>query len=155
MGEKGVKMAQPDTNNQILETRRKQAADAKELLALFNKADADGSQTLSQGEFEICIGKPEFKEFLQTRGIDIKEARTFFNMVADTIGDRELDVSHVVRCCLGIKGFATSIDLHILRYEVSEAMSMLLARFLLQLSCLFPSVSSSSSLLPCENNKRG
>ncbi|CAK0903187.1 unnamed protein product, partial [Prorocentrum cordatum] len=123
--EKGVKMAAPDTNNQILETRRKQAADSKELMSLFNKADADGSQTISQQEFEMCIAKAEFKDFLATRGIDIKEARTFFNMVADTIGDRELDVGHVVRCCLGIKGFATSVDLHILRYEVREAMRMI------------------------------
>jgi len=123
--EKGVKMAEPDTNNQILEARRKQAADRKELMQMFNKVDADGSQTISQDEFEICVATEEFKDFLSTRGIDIKEARTFFDMVADTIGDRELDVNHVVRCCLGIKGFATSVDLHILRYEVREAMRLI------------------------------
>merc|ERR1740121_1796193 len=124
--EKAVKLAQPDADHQLIQSRKRQAADAKELQTLFRKADVDGSQTLSQGEFETFISQPDFKEFLQMRGIDIKEARTFFNMVSETIGrDRELEVNHVVRCCLGIKGYATSIDLHILRYEVRIAISMM------------------------------
>jgi len=123
--EKAVKLAQPDADHVLLQTRKRHAADAKELLSLFACADLDGSQTLSQDEFELFISQPKFKEFLLIRGIDIKEARTFFNMVGESIGERELEVSQVVRCCLGIKGYATSIDLHILRYEVRLALSMM------------------------------
>jgi hypothetical protein len=98
--EKAVKLAQPDADHLLIQTRKRHAADAQELITLFSNADLDGSKTLSQDEFELFISQPEFKEFLQMRGIDIKEAKTFFNMVAETIGDRELEVHHVVRCCL-------------------------------------------------------
>ena len=124
--EKAVKLAQPDADHLLLQSRKRHAADEKELLAMLEKADVDGSQTLSQREFESFFAQPEFKEFLLIRGIDIKEARTFFKMVSETIGrNKELDVNHVVRCCLGIKGYATSVDLHILRYEVRLALSMI------------------------------
>merc|ERR1712087_112721 len=89
------------------------------------QAGVDNFETLDHDQFLEIISRPSFTEFLQVRGIDIKEATTFFNMVAESIGDQELEMGSVVRCCLGIRGYATSIDLHILRYEMREAMEMM------------------------------
>ena len=94
--DKAVKLARPDDDRLLLENRKRNAADAKELMLLFKKADVDGSETLSLSEFEAFLAVPRFKDFLLARGIDIKEVRTFFNLLAEAIGkNRELDVNRV------------------------------------------------------------
>ncbi|CAK0839453.1 unnamed protein product [Prorocentrum cordatum] len=52
------------------------------------------------------------------------QAGTFFAMVADAVGrDAEVDIDAMVSCCLCIKGYATSIDLNTLRFEMKVAAS--------------------------------
>merc|ERR1711924_10805 len=52
------------------------------------------------------------------RGIDIKDAQTFFDMMISMTHTSSVDLSTFVETCLQMKGYATSIDLHTLRYEL-------------------------------------
>jgi len=120
--EKVLKLAQPDMDTLMLEQRRKDEADAKELRELFRKLDVDCSGTISRKEFERCIKNGEVENFLVGRGIDIKDAKTFFTMLSESMDkENEVDIGTVVGSCLRIKGVATSIDLQMLRYEARTA----------------------------------
>merc|ERR1712151_835879 len=88
----------------------------------FRKLDVDCSGTISAQEFERCIKNGDVERFLVGRGIDIKDAKTFFTMLSESMGkDKEVDIGTIVGSCLRIKGVATSIDLQILRYEARTA----------------------------------
>lgn len=120
--EKVLKLAQPDMDTLMLEQRRKDEADAKELRELFRKLDVDCSGTISRKEFERCIKNGEVENFLVGRGIDIKDAKTFFTMLSESMDmENGVDIGTVVGSCLRIKGVATSIDLQMLRYEARTA----------------------------------
>merc|ERR1712232_228980 len=95
--------------------------DAKELERLFTRMDVDASGTVSQEEFMNFIEQPELAGFLRVRGIDVKEAKLFFSMVATSgkhCGTNEVEIAPIVACCLRIKGTASSIDVHMMRYEL-------------------------------------
>merc|ERR1712151_31866 len=60
--EKALKIAQPDIDSLMLEKRRKDAVDAKELDALFRKMDIDGNSVISMEEFLHCVKSPHFEQ---------------------------------------------------------------------------------------------
>jgi hypothetical protein len=120
--EKVLKLAQPDMDTLMMEQRRKDDEDAKVLRELFRKLDVDCSGTISAAEFERCIREKEVENFMVGRGIDIKDAKTFFTMLSESMDkENEVDIGTVVGSCLRIKGVATSIDLQMLRYEARTA----------------------------------
>merc|ERR1712032_1026045 len=103
----------------MMEKRRKDTADARQLNELFAKLGVDDESGISVADFERCVQNRDLEAFLNARGIDIKDAKTFFTMLSESMGATDqVDIGTVVGSCLRIKGLATSIDLHILRYEV-------------------------------------
>ncbi|CAK0822024.1 unnamed protein product [Prorocentrum cordatum] len=48
--------------------------------------DLDCNGELDAAEFAACMSRPEFDRFLQARGLDIKETKVFFKMVAHNKG---------------------------------------------------------------------
>ena len=48
---------------------------------------------------------------MQTRGIDIKNAETFFKMLVELQGEPTIDAITFANACVRMKGAATSIDL--------------------------------------------
>jgi hypothetical protein len=120
--EKVLNLAKPDIDTLMMEQRRKDDEDAKELRELFRKLDVDCSGTISAEEFERCIKHGDVERFLVGRGIDIKDAKTFFTMLSESMEkENEVDIGTIVGSCLRIKGVATSIDLQMLRYEARSA----------------------------------
>merc|ERR1712060_613433 len=103
--------SEPDKQEFMLRQRRaeqQEGAQLKDLLTgVLTELDIDNSKTLSVVEFQSVCKVPEFRHFLEQRGIHIKEAGTFFSMIA---------------CFLRIKGMATTIDLHTLRFEMKSAL---------------------------------
>merc|ERR1712217_4388 len=92
---------------------------AEELMSLFGELDEDGSQTVSLDEFRTVSKHPRLKSYLQIRGIDIKNAESFFNMLLAIAGeDSEIDLQTLVTACLRMKGLASNIDLQTLSFEV-------------------------------------
>jgi len=67
------------------------------------------------------MGEDEkFNAYFEVRGIDVKDAQLFFKMLASAAGNNsnEVDVETFVGGCMRLKGYATSIDVHTLIYEL-------------------------------------
>ena len=84
--EKALKLAQPDVDMLILEQQLQDFEDCKMLGRLFKSMrppDADGNERIGMEEFRQLVETYEFRSYLQTRGIDIKnaEARGCFQAV--------------------------------------------------------------------------
>merc|ERR1712083_32319 len=97
---------------------KKDAEDAKELRGITCMIDTDGSNTISREEFETFMNNDIFKSYFDVRGIDVKDARMFFNMLASCNEDDAVDLETFVGTCLRIKGVASSIDVHTLNFEI-------------------------------------
>jgi len=121
--EKAMTMVEPDKHEFMLRQRRAELHDIAELKGLFTEMDYDNSKSLSFAEFENICKVPEFRTFLEQRGILINEAGSLFSMIAQSTGNNdEIDIDTMIACFLRIKGMATSIDLHTLRFEVKSAL---------------------------------
>jgi len=122
--EKAMCLAEPDRQELLLRQRRAEVQEVAELKNLFNEMDIDGSATLNAAEFEDAICQvPEFRHFLEQRGIQIKEAGKLFTMIAQSTGhDVEIDIDIMIGCFLRIKGMATSLDLYTMSFEMKSAL---------------------------------
>ena len=112
--EKALKLAQPDVDMLILEQQLQDFEDCKMLSKLFRNMgpkDAEGSGRIGMEEFSRLVETYEFRSYLQTKGIDIKNAETFFKMLVELQGEHTLDAATFANACVRMKGAATSIDL--------------------------------------------
>jgi len=112
--EKALKLAQPDVDMLILEQQLQDFEDCKMLSRLFKSmrpADDDGNERIGMEEFRQLVETYEFRSYLQTRGIDIKNAETFFKMLVELQGEPMIDATTFANACVRMKGAATSIDL--------------------------------------------
>merc|ERR1712018_12524 len=116
--EVALKLAQPDMEDLAFEQRMRDFHDSTELAKLFHEVDIDQSETISVEEFQCLMRHPKLKSYLNVRGIDVKNAELFFNMLRSIAGDSdEVDIKTVVNACLRLKGFATGIDLQTMMFE--------------------------------------
>jgi len=112
--EKALKLAQPDVDMLILEQQLQDFEDCRMLATLFKKmllTDEQGREHLGLEEFRKLVETDEFRSYLQTRGIDIKNAETFFKMLVELQGEETIDAHTFANACVRMKGAATSIDL--------------------------------------------
>eukprot|EP00929_Paragymnodinium_shiwhaense_P116549 TRINITY_DN8618_c0_g1_i3.p1 TRINITY_DN8618_c0_g1~~TRINITY_DN8618_c0_g1_i3.p1 ORF type:complete len:549 (-),score=88.75 TRINITY_DN8618_c0_g1_i3:160-1728(-) len=115
--ENTIKAATIDREEQVLAQHRADIDDAKELMQLCRSADIDKSGSISREEFEKFMDSPLIREFFLIRGLDIKNAAHFFEMMNQVTDGDEVDLEQFVGSCLRVKGAATSIDLHMLAFE--------------------------------------
>merc|ERR1711920_1067206 len=73
---------------------------------------------ISLDEFVHAMEDPKFRYFFEVRGLDIKDAEMFFNMLTAVSGEDEVDISTFVSGCLGMQGTASSLDLQTLSFEL-------------------------------------
>lgn len=114
--EKALKLAQPDLDMLVLEQPLQDFEDCRMLATLFKKmlrlqVDEEGHERLGLEEFRKLVETDEFRSYLQTRGIDIKNAETFFKMLVELQGEDTIDAHTFANACVRMKGAATSIDL--------------------------------------------
>merc|ERR1712217_123539 len=102
----------------VHEQTNKDIEDGEELLKIFKEADLDKSDSISLSEFRMLADHPKFMSFLKVRGISINNVKIFYQMLCTCSGDEAIDTQTCVNACLRLKGFATSIDLHSLNFEV-------------------------------------
>jgi hypothetical protein len=119
-----LKLAKPSDEAIVSEARKQAQEDARELRATFRKMDLDCNGELDAQEFAACMSRPEFDRFLQARGLDIKETKVFFKMLAHN--KTSVNINHIVNSCMRVRGFATSIDLHTMRYELRRMQAAML-----------------------------
>eukprot|EP00929_Paragymnodinium_shiwhaense_P112429 TRINITY_DN8068_c0_g1_i1.p1 TRINITY_DN8068_c0_g1~~TRINITY_DN8068_c0_g1_i1.p1 ORF type:complete len:728 (+),score=150.25 TRINITY_DN8068_c0_g1_i1:83-2266(+) len=118
--ERTMDLAQPDIEGAMMIKRQRDSDDAKELLQLCELVDRDGSKTISCEEFEDFIQNEHLRQYFDVRGIDIKDAQMFYQMLcaAAEVGDNEeVDIETFIGGCLRLKGLASSIDVQTLAYE--------------------------------------
>ncbi|CAE7865029.1 SCN2A [Symbiodinium microadriaticum] len=110
--EKALKLAQPDVDMLILEQQLQDFEDCKMLARLFKSMrPTDDDERIGMEEFRQLVETFEFRSYLQTRGIDIKNAETFFKMLVELQGEPMIDATTFANACVRMKGAATSIDL--------------------------------------------
>eukprot|EP00927_Polykrikos_kofoidii_P082333 TRINITY_DN8166_c0_g1_i10.p1 TRINITY_DN8166_c0_g1~~TRINITY_DN8166_c0_g1_i10.p1 ORF type:complete len:604 (-),score=78.03 TRINITY_DN8166_c0_g1_i10:9-1820(-) len=126
--EKAMKLAQPDIELLLLEKQRQDLNDRDELKALIRSSLGDPGNERDTGriglnEFVALTTDTRFLNFFQLRGLDIKDAEMFYEMLASISDTKDVDLSTFVSGCLRMKGFATSIDLHSLSFETKAVLS--------------------------------
>lgn len=93
----------------------------KDIQAIFDGADADGSGTLSIEEFETHLKDERVKSFFSSLELDVKQARTLFKLL-DADGSNEVGIEEFVHGCLRLKGGAKSVDVHMLLLQSERMM---------------------------------
>eukprot|EP00929_Paragymnodinium_shiwhaense_P071440 TRINITY_DN36313_c0_g1_i1.p1 TRINITY_DN36313_c0_g1~~TRINITY_DN36313_c0_g1_i1.p1 ORF type:complete len:598 (+),score=80.17 TRINITY_DN36313_c0_g1_i1:163-1956(+) len=115
--ENTIQAATFDRDQQVVQEHQAAIRDAKELMDLCRQADLDKSGTFSTEEFQAFISSDKIQEFFLSRGLDIKNAEHFYDMLNAASEGDELELEYFVGSCLRVKGSATSIDLQMLSYE--------------------------------------
>eukprot|EP00929_Paragymnodinium_shiwhaense_P008816 TRINITY_DN112791_c0_g1_i1.p1 TRINITY_DN112791_c0_g1~~TRINITY_DN112791_c0_g1_i1.p1 ORF type:complete len:601 (-),score=91.63 TRINITY_DN112791_c0_g1_i1:269-2005(-) len=115
--ENTMKMALPDREEELLEKHRQDVQDAKKLMQICTSADTDESGRVSISEFQRFMDDRRFRDFLELRGLDIKDTSMFFNMMTTSTGCSDVHLDSFVASCLKVRGTATSIDLQALAFE--------------------------------------
>ena len=116
--EKALKLAQPDVETLMLEQAGINTSHARELKELFAETDTNKSNSLSFDEFNHLMEHPKFRSYLEVRGININDVDVFYKMMLSISDSDEVDLNTFVNACLRLKGYATSIDLHALKFEM-------------------------------------
>merc|ERR1712217_856251 len=71
-------------------------------------------------EYTRFMQDPKFRSFFEMRGLDIKDAEMFFHMLTAVTQEDEVDIQSFVEGALRMRGFASSLDLHTLSFEVKN-----------------------------------
>jgi len=119
--ENAIKLAQPDRDSLAWQQRKQEAAAAKDMVDIFTQLDTDGSGTVSRKEFGEHIQSGKLKSYLMLLGLDIRDAESFFDMMANlNTGDDEVDIEEFIQGCQRLKGYATSVDVQSLMFETKR-----------------------------------
>lgn len=113
--ESAMKLAQPDVEQLALERRKRDAHDMSELKRICANLDKDGDGEITWSEFNNLVENPRVKGHLATLGLDVRDAKNFFGILASYEPIITLDA--FVAGCVRLKGTATSIDLQSLACE--------------------------------------
>eukprot|EP00435_Cladocopium_sp_Y103_P071046 s21_g36.t1 len=118
--EKAMKLAKPDLDSMLLEQSLRDLQDSEELEKLFKpyaSKNKDGEDEISLDDLQEAADEAEFLLYLSVRGIDVKNVKLFFYMLGSMREDNVIDLKSLVKACVRMKGFATSIDLQSVSFE--------------------------------------
>jgi len=118
--EKAMKLAKPDLDSMLLEQSMRDLQDSEELEKLFKPyafKNKDGEDEISLDDLQEAADEAEFLLYLSVRGIDVKNVKLFFYMLGSMREDNNIDLKSLVKACVRMKGFATSIDLQSVSFE--------------------------------------
>jgi hypothetical protein len=115
--EKAMTAAQPDLNHLMYEQQMADLRYAEELTEMTQALDTDRSGTISFEEFLQYFKNEKYRSFFIARGIEVKDAQKFFQILSGISGTNEVDCDSFVQGCLRMKGLASSLDLQTIRFE--------------------------------------
>jgi len=115
-----MKVSRADRDIMVMEQRQKEFRDAQVLKAVCEEMDEDKSGGISWQEFKAHLQDPKAAAHLAAIGLDVHDARVFFEILELVAGKPEVDIDIFVRGCMRMKGSATSIDMQTLAYEVRQ-----------------------------------
>jgi len=114
-----MKWSQSDNQNQIAERRSQEQADAARLKKLCEAIDVAKIGRISWDDFEQYVSNESALIYLASLGLEIHDAKTFFDMLTGVSDDKYVDIDTFVKGCMRMKGPATSIDMLSMGYEVT------------------------------------
>lgn len=114
-----MKWSQSDNQNQIAERRSQEQHDAARLKRLCEAIDVAKSGRISWDDFEHYVSNESALIYLASLGLEIHDAKTFFDMLIGVSDDKYVDIDTFVKGCMRMKGPATSIDMLSMGYEVT------------------------------------
>eukprot|EP00927_Polykrikos_kofoidii_P036690 TRINITY_DN30977_c0_g1_i1.p1 TRINITY_DN30977_c0_g1~~TRINITY_DN30977_c0_g1_i1.p1 ORF type:complete len:665 (+),score=79.57 TRINITY_DN30977_c0_g1_i1:44-1996(+) len=118
--EKTRRIAELDIENLVQEKRQRELSDAQELLQLMELIRGSRHEEITLPEFVRLAENQSFLDFFHVRGMDFKDADTFFRMLASVFDTNGVELHTFVAGCLRMKGGATSIDLHALTFQTKS-----------------------------------
>lgn len=113
-----MKHSKPDDKEALLEHRKRLKEETAEVICILQAIDTNEDGTLERSEFREAMQNERISHALSALGIDIKHADTFFDTLVDGNAggaeDQAVDLEHLGRQIVRLKGNATSVDLHAL-----------------------------------------
>lgn len=117
--DKAFKLSVPDFDEMEVQKRKEDGKIAKELTTLITEIlDTDHNGLISLESFKTHHADARIKSFFSSRGIEMKHAELFFETLRSVNGFMEVDVHSFVRGCVGLRGFASAIDVQALHFDV-------------------------------------
>jgi hypothetical protein len=117
-----MKLSEPDRQHVVSESRRVLAKQRRELEAIMQEMDVDGSGAISEAEFhdQMKIKDSKLPLYLESVGVHEADAERFFSMLQAASMGQEVEIAGFVDGCLQLRGDASSLDLQAVAFEVKS-----------------------------------
>merc|ERR1712107_930659 len=104
--ERTMDIARMDLDGALLMKRQRDLEQARELRAILEVVDLDRSKSISIEEWRGFMENPDFRQYFDVRGVDIKDADIFFQLLraGAEVDDAEVDMDIFLAGCLRLKG---------------------------------------------------
>jgi hypothetical protein len=117
--ERATKLASQDSDADLWDKKKQDKHNCRELIKLVK--DLSGQEfsgsAISSEMFAKLLEEDKFKKYFTSKGIDIKDAMTFFTMLCQIEGDNQVELNAFGYGCTRLKGSASSVDLHTHNFE--------------------------------------
>ncbi|CAJ1405574.1 unnamed protein product, partial [Effrenium voratum] len=117
--EHAFEMARSEKDSLIQEQLRQKHLYVKHFRQLFSEGDADGSGTISFGEFERFVEDEHLQAYLAHLNVDPENAWQIFRLI-DCNKDGEVSIDEFTTGLLTMKGPAKALDLKSIDYNMNK-----------------------------------
>lgn len=116
--DRAMKLAWQDSDTEIWNKKKQDMANVQELVDLVKALTGQAYDgTLTKDMFTKLQEVESFRRYFISRGIDLKDAASFFNMLCQINDDDYVDTEAFGYGCTRLKGNASSVDLHTHNFE--------------------------------------
>merc|ERR1711972_526709 len=112
-----LESAQSDQDNLVSQVISHRERTKNVLESLFRSCDFDGSGTITLTEFDSMLADESTHAVFESLGINIYDGWTLFKLLDDTQSS-SVTLEKFLSGCLRLRGSATSMDLHSLKYDM-------------------------------------
>jgi len=116
--EKAIIAAKPESEEMIINARRKAVQDVEQLKKLSDFIDVDCTGTISWQEFEESMSNESMIAYLASVGLEVHDMEMFFQIIGGS-KTTELSISDFIEGCMMVKGNATSLDMQRTSCEIN------------------------------------
>jgi hypothetical protein len=115
---------QPSPRDQLKSRLFQEEVDEKELTQLFTGFENEGRSELEEEDLKACTAEREVHEFFAMRGIEIKDEALFARLMIEkaemNTSQSKKQIERLANDCVKMRGTASTLDLHILGYEMKQ-----------------------------------
>mmetsp|Transcript_59820 Transcript_59820/g.142469 ORF Transcript_59820/g.142469 Transcript_59820/m.142469 type:complete len:794 (-) Transcript_59820:285-2666(-) len=119
--DKAMRLAQPDLDNMVIQKQKQDKRDAQDLMRMCHSMNSHARKTghITSDDFCNYMRDSKFRNFFEARGVNIKDTEMFFKMLSTVAESQDyVDLETFVAGCISLKGVASSMDLHLVDYEI-------------------------------------